>query len=149
VALRSVILQGTSEQARLFVDIVAPGSFAGFALTEPNAGSDVGAMNGTAIRDGDEYILNASKTFITNGEIADVYIGFFKTDNDAGNKGISAFIVERNRPGIVLGKHEDKMGLRLSNTTDVVFQDVRVPASHLIGKEGGGFKLALNTLNLS
>lgn len=149
VALRSVILSGSPEQARLFADIIEPGNFAAFTLTEPNAGTDVAAMKGTAVKDGDEYILNASKTFITNGEIADVYVVFFKTDKDAGNKGISAFIVERDRPGVTVGVHEDKMGLRLSNTSDVFFQDVRVPADHLIGREGQGFKIALNTLNLS
>jgi alkylation response protein AidB-like acyl-CoA dehydrogenase len=149
VALRSVILSGSPEQARLFADIIEPGNFAAFTLTEPNAGTDVAAMKGTAVKDGDEYILNASKTFITNGEIADVYVVFFKTDKNAGNKGISAFIVERDRPGVTVGVHEDKMGLRLSNTSDVFFQDVRVPADHLIGREGQGFKIALNTLNLS
>lgn len=149
VALRSVILSGSPEQARLFADIIEPGNFAAFTLTEPNAGTDVAAMKGTAVKDGDEYILNASKTFITNGEIADVYVVFFKTDKNAGNKGMSAFIVERDRPGVTVGVHEDKMGLRLSNTSDVFFQDVRVPADHLIGREGQGFKIALNTLNLS
>ncbi|OAA90171.1 MULTISPECIES: acyl-CoA dehydrogenase family protein [Clostridium] len=149
VALRNVILSGTKEQGKYFADIIGKGNFAGFALTEPNAGSDPAGMRGTAVKDGDEYILNATKTFITNGALASVFVGIFKTNPEAGNKGISAFIVDANTPGITIGKHEDKMGLRLSNTTDVTFENVRVPASNMLGEEGSGFKLALNSLNLS
>lgn len=149
VALRNVILSGTPEQAKYFADIIAPGNFAAFALTEPNAGSDVASLRGTAYVDGDEYILNGSKTFITNGELASLFIGFFKTDTQAGSKGISAFIIDRDTPGITIGKHENKMGLRLSNTTDVTFENVRVPIKNRLGEEGSGLKLALNTLNLS
>ncbi|AZV58622.1 acyl-CoA dehydrogenase family protein [Clostridium sp. AWRP] len=149
VALRNVILSGTKDQGKYFADIIGKGNFAGFALTEPNAGSDPAGMRGTAVKDGDEYILNATKTFITNGALASVFVGIFKTNPEAGNKGISAFIVDANTPGITIGKHEDKMGLRLSNTTDVTFENVRVPASNMLGEEGSGFKLALNSLNLS
>lgn len=149
VALRNVILSGTPEQAKYFADIIAPGNFAAFALTEPNAGSDVASLRGTAYVDGDEYVLNGSKTFITNGELASLFIGFFKTDTQAGSKGISAFIIDRETPGITIGKHENKMGLRLSNTTDVTFENVRVPVKNRLGEEGSGLKLALNTLNLS
>ena len=149
VALRNVILSGTPEQAKYFADIIAPGNFAAFALTEPNAGSDVASLRGTAYVDGDEYVLNGSKTFITNGELASLFIGFFKTDTQAGSKGISAFIIDRDTPGITIGKHENKMGLRLSNTTDVTFENVRVPVKNRLGEEGSGLKLALNTLNLS
>ncbi|OAA90010.1 acyl-CoA dehydrogenase family protein [Clostridium ljungdahlii] len=149
VALRNVILSGTKEQGKYFADIIGKGNFAGFALTEPNAGSDPAGMRGTAVKDGDEYVLNATKTFITNGALASVFVGIFKTNPEAGNKGISAFIVDANTPGITIGKHEDKMGLRLSNTTDVTFENVRVPASNMLGEEGSGFKLALNSLNLS
>ncbi|WP_406541849.1 acyl-CoA dehydrogenase family protein [Clostridium ljungdahlii] len=149
VALRNVILSGTKEQGKYFADIIGKGNFAGFALTEPNAGSDPAGMRGTAVKDGDEYILNATKTFITNGALASVFVGIFKTNPEAGNKGISAFIVDANTLGITIGKHEDKMGLRLSNTTDVTFENVRVPASNMLGEEGSGFKLALNSLNLS
>lgn len=149
VALRNVILSGTPEQGKYFADIIAKGNFAAFALTEPNAGSDPAALRGTSVKDGDDYILNAAKTFITNGEIAALFVGFFKTDPSAGHKGISAFIIDADAPGITIGKHEDKMGLRLSNTTDVTFENVRVPASSMVGPEGSGFKLALNALNLS
>lgn len=149
VALRNVILSGTPEQGKYFADIITKGNFAAFALTEPNAGSDPAALRGTAVKDGDDYILNAAKTFITNGEIAALFVGFFKTDPAAGHKGISAFIIDADALGITIGKHEDKMGLRLSNTTDVTFENVRVPASSMVGPEGSGFKLALNALNLS
>lgn len=149
VALRNVILSGTPEQGKYFADIIGKGNFAAFALTEPNAGSDPAALRGTAVKDGDDYILNAAKTFITNGEIAALFVGFFKTDTEAGHKGISAFIIDADAPGITIGKHENKMGLRLSNTTDVTFENVRVPASRMVGSEGSGFKLALNALNLS
>lgn len=149
VALRAVIHSGTPEQIKIFSDIIIPGAFAGFCLTEPNSGSDAGSMAGTAVRDGDEYVINASKCFVTNGGYADVYVVFASTDKSKGVKGISAFIVERNRPGISVGKHENKMGLRLSNTTDVAFVDVRVPISHRLGKEGEGFINAMTTLNVS
>lgn len=149
VALRNVILSGTPEQGKYFADIIGKGNFAGFALTEPNAGSDPAAMRATAVKDGDYYILNGAKTFITNGALASVFVGFFKTNPEAGHKGISAFIVDADDPGITIGKHENKMGLRLSNTTDVTFENVRVTASSMVGPEGSGFKLALNALNLS
>lgn len=149
VALRNVILAGTKEQGQYFADKIAPGGFAAFALTEPNAGSDPAAMRSTAVKDGDEYILNGTKTFITNGALANVFVGFFKTDPAAKHKGISAFIVDADAPGVSVGAHENKMGLRLSNTTDLNFDHVRVKASAMVGSEGSGFKLALNALNLS
>lgn len=149
VALRNVILAGTKEQGQHFADVVSQDNFAAFALTEPNAGSDAAAMKSTAVRDGDDYILNGTKMFITNGSIASIYVAFFKTDPAAGAKGITAFIVDRDRDGVSSGAHEDKMGLRLSNTTEVVFEDVRVPASCVLGKVGAGLNLALNALNLS
>lgn len=149
VALRSVIMAGNEAQKKLFADIIIPGAFGAFCLTEPNAGSDAASIRTTAVRDGDEYVINGSKCFITNGGVADVYIVFASTDRSKGVKGLSAFIVERSREGIIIGKHENKMGLRLSNTCDVAFSDVRVPADHLLGKEGDGFKIAMNTLNVS
>lgn len=149
VALRSVIMAGNEKQKKLFADIIIPGAFGAFCLTEPNSGSDAGSMRGSAVKDGDEYVINAAKCFVTNGGVADVFVVFASTDKSKGVKGISAFIVERSRPGISVGKHEDKMGLRLSNTTDVTFTDVRVPAGHLLGKEGDGFRIAMNTLNVS
>jgi len=148
VALRSVMIAGTDEQVQHFADIIAPGKFAAFALSESNAGTDAGSVQATATREGDDYILNGDKTFITNGSLADVFVGIFRTSDD-GNKGLSAFIVEKSRGGIAAGKHEDKMGLRLSNTTDVTFDHVKVPAANRIGDEGHGLKVALNSLNLS
>lgn len=149
VALRSVIMAGNEAQKKLFADMIIPGAFASFCLTEPNSGSDASSMRASAVKDGDEYVINATKCFVTNGGVADVFVVFASTDKSKGVKGISAFIVERSRPGIVVGKHENKMGLRLSNTTDVAFVDVRVPADHLLGKEGTGFTTAMNTLNVS
>lgn len=144
VALRNVILAGTPEQARYFADIVAEGKFACFAITESNAGSDAGSIKSKAVKDGDDYILNGTKTFATNGECASLYIVFFKTE-----EGITAFMVDRDTPGFSVGSHEDKMGFRLSNTTDLIFEDVRVPASRIIGEKGKGLSIALNSLNLS
>lgn len=149
VALRNVILAGTKEQAQYFADVVNDNKFAAFCLTEANSGSDAGAMRSTAVLDGDEYVLNGTKAFITNGELASIYIAFFKTDPAAGSKGITAFIVDRDMPGVSVGKHENKMGLRLSNTTEVIFEDVRVPKDRVIGELGGGLTIALNALNLS
>ena len=144
VALRNVILKGTPEQAQYFADVIAPGKFACFAITEPGAGSDAGALRATAVLDGDEYILNGTKTFATNGECASLYIVFFRTE-----EGITAFMVDRDTPGFSVGGHEDKMGFRLSNTTELVFEDCRVPAKNVIGEKGKGLQLALNSLNLS
>ena len=149
VAFRTVMQSGTEAQKKLFVDLIAPGGFGAFCLTEPDAGSDAGAMRGTAVRDGDEYVINASKCFITTGQYADVYVVMASTDKSKGSHGISAFIVERDRPGITVGKHEDKLGLRLSNTCNVSFDDVRVPVDHRIGAEGEGLKSALGSLNIS
>ena len=149
VALRNVILAGTPEQAQYFADVVAQDKFAAFCLTEAKSGSDAGAMRSTAVLDGDEYVLNGTKTFITNGSLASIYVAFFKTDPAAGSKGITGFIVDRDAPGVSIGSHEDKMGLRLSNTTEVIFENVRVPKDRVIGEVGGGLTIALNALNLS
>jgi len=149
VALRNVILAGTPEQARYFADVISAGEFACFALSEPNAGSDAGALLATAVLDGDEYVLNGTKVFATNGECATLYISFFRTDPSKGKKGISAFMIDRNTPGFSIGAHEDKMGFRLSNTTELIFDNARVPKSNMIGPEGKGLNIALNALNLS
>lgn len=140
---------GTPEQKKIFFDILATGNWAGFCLTEPNAGSDAGGVSTTAVMDGDDYIINGTKCFITNGGIAGVYTVFATVDKSLGLKGITCFLVERDRAGISIGKHEDKMGIRLSNTTEVVFEDVRIPKDHLIGEVGKGFKIAMATLNES
>lgn len=149
VAFRNIHLYGTPEQARHFVDKTEAGGFAAFCLTEANAGSDVAAMRTTAVRDGDEYVINGTKSFITNGSISSVYVVFAKTDPEAGGKGISGFLVDAGTPGLSAGAHENKMGFRLSDTCEVVFDNVRVPASARIGEEGQGMHIALDALNLS
>ena len=149
VALRNVILAGSPEQAQHFADIVVPGGFACFAITEPGSGSDAGSIRATAVKDGDYYVLNGTKTFATNGACASIYVSFFKTDPAAGKKGISAFMIDRDTPGVSVGAHEKKMGFRLSNTTELTFDNVRVPKENLIGEEGKGLNIALNSLNLS
>jgi len=149
LALKPVLIAGTAQQKKLFSDIIVPGAFGAFCLTEPNAGSDAGSVRTTAVRDGDDYIINGGKCFITNGGVSDVYVVFASTDKSKGLKGLTAFIVERSRNGITVGKEENKMGIRLSNTTEVVFEDVRIPATNLLGKEGDGFKIAMKTLDLS
>jgi alkylation response protein AidB-like acyl-CoA dehydrogenase len=146
-ALRTVIIAGTREQAKLFAEAVAPGGLGALVLSEAQSGSDLASIRTTAVRDGDEYVLNGRKTWITNGAISAMYVVVAKTDPTAGNKGMSAFIVETSRAGVSWGRHEEKLGLRTSNTTDVAFDDVRVPADHLIGAEGAGFKIVMRTLD--
>ena len=144
-----VLLAGTEAQQKKFFDIVMQGKLAAFCLTEPGAGSDAGAIATVARREGDEYVLNGTKCFITNGGVASVYTVFASVDRSKGLKGLSAFLVERDTPGVSVGKEEDKMGIRSSNTTEVIFQDVRIPAANLLGKEGDGFKIAMQTLDIS
>lgn len=148
VALRCVMLAGTEEQTREFARVIEDGKFAAFTMSEADAGSDAGSVKATAVRHGDEYILNGNKAFATNGGIADIFIGIFRT-SDNGNHGLSPFMIDRHSPGIWVGKHEDKMGLRLSNTVPLGFKNVHVPAKNLLGKEGRGINIALNSLNLS
>lgn len=150
LAWKPVLLGGTPEQKQLFADLIMNGTgYAAFALTEPGGGSDVAATKSRAYRDGDEYVINGSKCFITNGGYAGVYLCVASTDPSKGHKGLSAFIVERDRPGISIGKEEDKCGIRTTNTVDVIFDEVRVPADHLVGKEGDAFKLVMKTLDMS
>lgn len=120
-----------------------------YALTEPGAGSDAAALRATAIRDGDHYVINGEKTFITNGGKADLYVVFARTNPDpaVGHKGISAFLVEKGTPGFAIGKPMEKMGLHASHTTNLIFEDCRVPAENLLGQEGEGFKIALAILD--
>ena len=148
VAMRCVMLAGTEEQTREFARVIEDGKFAALTMSEADAGSDAGSVKATAVRHGDEYILNGNKAFATNGGIADIFIGIFRT-SDNGNHGLSAFMIDRHSPGIWVGKHEDKMGLRLSNTVPLGFKNVHVPAKNLLGKEGRGINIALNSLNLS
>src|SRR5437588_1427326 len=119
---------------------------ASFCLTEPDAGSDVSGMKTTATRKGDKWVINGSKTFITNGEYANWYTVYAKTDKDAGHRGISCFIVPKDA-GVVVDKHEDKMGQRASNTATITFPEVEIPVNHLIGQENKGFKIAMMTLD--
>ena len=139
---------GTSEQKEKYLKPLARGEKLGaFALTEPNAGSDAGNQQTVARLDGDFYILNGSKIFITNGGTADVFIIFAMTDKSKGTRGISAFIVEKGFDGFKIGKVEEKMGIRGSSTTELIFEDCKVPKENLLGSEGMGFKIALQTLD--
>lgn len=150
LAWKPVMFGGNEEQKQLFCEKVLGGrGYASFALTESGGGSDVAATKTKAVRKGDDYIITGNKCFITNGEYADVYIVVASTDSSKGAKGLTAFIVEADRPGISVGKEEDKCGIRTTNTVEVVFDDVCVPASHRLGNEGDGFKLAMLTLDLS
>jgi butyryl-CoA dehydrogenase len=143
------MLGGTEDQQALWWNTVKERKYAGFCLTEPNAGSDAANMRTTAVKDGNEYVINGTKCFISNGGRAGIYAVLASTDRSKGTKGLTAFIVERDRKGVSIGKEEDKMGMRLSNTTEVIFDEVRVPASNRIGAEGGGFKIIMQTLDSS
>ena len=147
--IEPILVAGTEEQKKYYMDFILQGGLGAFALTEPNAGSDAAATRTTAVRDGDDYILNGRKCFITSGPVANVYSVFATVDPSLGTKGISCFIMERDRPGVSVGKDEDKMGMRLSCTSDVIFEDVRIPAKNLVGAEGKGFGLAMKCLDRS
>lgn len=139
---------GTEEQKRKYLPDLASGRKLGaFGLTEPNAGTDASRQKTTAVLEGDHYVLNGSKCFITNGSVADTFVVFAMTKPEEGNHGISAFIVERGFKGFSNGKHEKKMGIRGSSTTDLIFEDCIVPKENLLGEEGQGFKIAMATLD--
>lgn len=139
---------GTEEQKKKYLVPLAKGEKIGaFGLTEPNAGSDAGGTETVAVLEGDHYVLNGGKIFITNGGEADTYVIFAVTTPDIGTKGISAFIVERGWDGFTFGDHYDKMGIRSSATAELIFNDVKVPKENLLGKEGEGFKIAMSTLD--
>lgn len=143
-----LMVAGTEAQKKRFADIVVPGSLSAFCLTEAQGGSDAANALTTARKVGGEYVINGTKSFITNGGVAGVYLVFAMTDKSKGARGgMTAFLVERDREGISIGKEEDKMGIRSSNTTEVVFTDVRVPAENVVGREGRGFQVAMETLN--
>src|SRR3954447_4500817 len=148
LATTPIHLGGSEEVKRKYLGMLteAP-KLASFCLTEPDAGSDVSGMRTAAVRHGDKYVLNGSKCFITNGGHADYYTVYAKTDKDAGHKGISAFVVEREWDGVTVDKKEDKLGQRASNTATISFNDVEVPAENLLFEENRGFKLAMMTLD--
>ncbi|MEI7559556.1 MAG: acyl-CoA dehydrogenase family protein [Actinomycetes bacterium] len=147
LAAAPVMLGGSDEIKKEYLTRLGEGGeLASFCLTEPGAGSDVASMRTTAVKQGDKYVINGQKCFITNGEYADWYTVYAKTDKDAGHRGISAFVVPRDA-GVVVDKKEDKMGQRASNTATVSFNDIEIPAANLLGQENGGFKLAMMTLD--
>ena len=143
-----ILQHGTEEQKQKYLRMLTAGHKVGaFALTEPNAGSDASKGTTVARLEGDHYVLNGSKLFITNGYVADVAVVFAMTSPEKGTKGISAFIVESSFPGYSVGKHEEKMGLHGSPTAELVFEDCIVPRENLLGQEGKGFKIAMQTLD--
>lgn len=144
-----IYLFGNEEQKQQFLTPLAQGEkMGGFGLTEPSAGSDAGGTKTTAVRDGDEWILNGTKIFITNAGYAETYVVLARTDKEAQkHHGISAFIVEKDTPGFTFGKKEEKLGIRSSPTMELVFENCRLPAANLLGKEGEGFKVAMKTLD--
>lgn len=148
LATTPIVLFGTEEQKRKFLEPLSKKmSLASFCLTEREAGSDAGSVRTRAVRDGDDYVLNGSKCFITNGGVASLYTVFVSTAPSKGARGITAFVVPRDTPGITIGKVEDKMGQRASNTAEVLFEDVRVPAANILGRERYGFIIAMKTFD--
>ena len=147
LGMKPVLIAGSDELKKRACDLILEGGFGAFCLTEPGAGSDAGAGKTTAVKDGDYYVLNGRKCFITNGAVASFYCVTAMTDKTAGVKVISMFFVEAGTPGLSTGKEEDKMGIRTSNTCDVVLEDCRIPAKNLIGAEGKGFSIAMKTLD--
>jgi len=144
----AVMKFGTDAQKREYLPRLTSGEWLGcFSLTEAGAGSDPGSLRANAVRDGDSFVLNGTKNFTTNGGFADVIIAFFQTDPGKGAKGISAFLLRSDAPGFAVGKHENKLGIRTSSTTEMVFTDCRVPATCLLGTENKGLNVALATLD--
>ena len=149
IGSQALVLFGTEEQRQRWLPGVASGDLiASFALTEPEAGSDAAGLKTKAIRDGDHYVINGTKRFITNANKADIFTVMARTNpDDPGAKGVSAFVVERNTPGLSVGVPEKKMGQQGAHICDVIFEDARVPAANMIGKEGEGFKVAMSVLD--
>jgi acyl-CoA dehydrogenase len=148
LAFTPIVLFGTDEQKKKFLGpFTKQMAFASYCLTEREAGSDTSAIKTTAKKVGAEYVINGSKCFITNGGVASLYVVFANAAPEKGARGLSVFCVPRETPGITVGKVEDKMGQRASNTTELFFEDVRVPVSHLLGREGLGFVIAMRTFD--
>ncbi|MGD9732522.1 MAG: acyl-CoA dehydrogenase [Desulfamplus sp.] len=148
IVCESILKYGTEDQKKQFLIPLASGKIIGaFALTEPDAGSDPVSQTTTAVKDKDEYVINGTKRFITSGKNSSVVIVTAKTDESAGHRGISAFLVPKGLAGFSVGHIEDKMGLRASDTTDLIFENCRVPAENILGKEGDGFKIAMSGLD--
>jgi len=143
-----IYIAGTEAQKNKYLpDLLSGKKLGSFCLSEPNSGSDAAGILTRAVKDGDSYVLNGTKQWVTNGGYADNFIVFVKTDPERGAKGISAFIVEKGFGGLVIGQKEDKMGLRASDTRQITFENCRVPAANLLGEENNGFKIALKTLD--
>jgi len=144
----AILMFGTEDQKQKYLPKSASGEWMGcFSLTEAGAGSDPGSLRASAVRQGDFYLLNGTKNFTSNGGFADVIIAFFCTDKEKGSKGISAFLVPKETPGFSVGKHENKLGIRTSSTTELVFTDCLIPAEALLGQENRGLSIALATLD--
>ena len=149
VGTNPILNFGSQQQIEKYVPKLASGEYLGaFCLTEPSAGSDAASLKTKAVLDGDNYVMNGSKVFITNGGEADTYIVFASTKPSAGSRGISAFIVEKDTPGLIIGKNEKKMGLHGSKTVQLTFENMRVPAENLLGEENKGFSIAMANLNV-
>ncbi|MEG0798595.1 MAG: acyl-CoA dehydrogenase family protein [Acidaminococcaceae bacterium] len=142
-----ILLRGTEEQKIAHCNLLNDGGLAAFALTEPGAGSDAGGVATSAVKDGDHYTLNGNKVFITNAGVADTFLVFANTRKSGGIRGLTAFIVPKATPGFRVGKKEDKMGIRPSNTCELILQDVVIPEANRVGREGEGFRIAMNTLD--
>jgi len=148
IVCESIYHFGSEDLKQRYLKPLAAGKFIGaFALTEPHAGSDPVAQTTSAVRDGDSYVINGVKRFISTGKNAGLVIVTAKTDETLRHKGISAFVVPRKTPGLIVGRTEDKMGLRASDTTDLIFEDCRIPAENLLGQEGDGFKIVMKGLD--
>ena len=143
-----ILKYGTEEQKQKFLTPIASGkAIGGYSLTEPQSGSDAGTMSSRAIRDGDHYVLNGRKSWVTSGPVADFFVVFMMTDPEKKQKGVSAFLVDGKTQGLIRGKKEPKLGIRASATSELIFENCRIPAENLLGKEGEGFKIAMTVLD--
>jgi acyl-CoA dehydrogenase len=144
-----ILVAGSEEQKQQWLGSMCDGKMAAYAVTEPGAGSNVAGMRATAHREGDHYVLNGSKTFISNASVADFFVVFARTDKEAGHRGISAFVVPREAEGFSVSKHFDKLGQRASDTAEISFDNVAVPAANRLGREGDGFLIAMRVFDFS